>query len=214
MRLYRVIGIAALCMLLAACGAPSGSEDGNPEELEGSVMEEELQSAEAEEQPEEWPKVHHSCGVQELSGYLYDHTSVSVSPYAGAEITIKDYEGEQLETDWDEPSAFQFAGEADVTWWFFNSLAEMEAALNEAAMQKMDDNSLHFLYYTFPLTEDEQEEKSKRERRDSFAPIQKLPEGAEPEDYIKLTGDRMLDFLYPQRPVFQGRPALRREFPD
>ncbi len=99
--------------------------------------------------------MHHCCGVQELSGYLYDHTSVSVSPYAGAEITIKDYEGEQLETGWDEPSAFQFAGEADVTWWFFNSLAEMEAALNEAAMQEMDDNSLHFLYYTFPLTEND-----------------------------------------------------------
>ncbi|MDE6319441.1 MAG: hypothetical protein K2M22_07015, partial [Lachnospiraceae bacterium] len=44
------------------------------------------------------------------------------------------------------------------------------------------------------LTEDEQEEKTKRERKDSFAPIQKLPEGAEPEHYIKLTGDRMLKY--------------------
>ncbi|MDE7284418.1 MAG: hypothetical protein K2N85_12690, partial [Lachnospiraceae bacterium] len=44
------------------------------------------------------------------------------------------------------------------------------------------------------LTEEEQEEKSKRERRDSFAPIRELPEGAEPEDYIKLTGDGMLEY--------------------
>ncbi|MDE7248074.1 MAG: LysM peptidoglycan-binding domain-containing protein, partial [Lachnospiraceae bacterium] len=44
------------------------------------------------------------------------------------------------------------------------------------------------------LTEEEQEEKSKRERRDSFALIQELPEGADPEDYIKLTGDGMLEY--------------------
>lgn len=102
----------------------------------------------------EWPEEYSCCGVQELSGYLYEHTSVSASPYASAEITIKDYEGEQLETEWDEPSAFQFSGEADVTWQFYNSLAEMEAVLNEAAMQERDENSLHFLYYTFPMTGD------------------------------------------------------------
>ncbi|MDE7430244.1 MAG: hypothetical protein K2N00_13445, partial [Lachnospiraceae bacterium] len=121
----------------------------------GSDMGEELQSAEAKEEPEEWPEEHYSCGVQELSGYLYDHTSVSVSPYASAEITIKDYEGEQLETDWDEPPAFQFAGEADVTWQFYNSLAEMETALNGAVMEETDGNLLHFLYYTFPMTEND-----------------------------------------------------------
>ena len=140
-----IIAIAALGLLLAACGAPSGKVDENPES----------QSAEAKEEPEKWPEEHHSCGVQELSGYLYDHTSVSVSPYASAEITIKDYEGEQLETDWDEPSAFQFAGGADVTWRFYNSLAEMEETLNEAAMQETDGSSLHFLYYTFPMTEND-----------------------------------------------------------
>ncbi len=141
-RRNRIIGIAALALLLAACGAPSERA-------------EEMQSAETKEEPKEWPKEHDSCEVQELGGYLYDHTSVSVSPYASAEITIKDYEGEQLETDWDEPSAFQFAGEADVTWRFYNSLAEMEAALNEAARQEMDVDSIHFLYYTFPMTEND-----------------------------------------------------------
>ena len=138
----RIIGIAALGLLLAACGAPSGGT-------------EETQSAETQEELKEWPKEHDSCGVQELSGYLYEHTSVSVSPYASAEITIRDYEGEQLETEWDAPSAFQFAGEADVTWRFYNSLAEMEAALNETAMQEADGNSFHFLYYTFPMTEND-----------------------------------------------------------
>ncbi len=44
------------------------------------------------------------------------------------------------------------------------------------------------------LTEEEQEEKSKRERRDPFAPIQELPEGAEPENYIKLTSGKMLEY--------------------
>ena len=140
-----IIVIAALGLLLAACGAPSGKVDENPES----------QSAEAKEEPEEWPEEHHSCEVQELSGYLYDHTSVSASAYASAEITIKDYEGEQLETDWDEPPAFQFAGEADVTWQFYNSLAEMEEALEEAAVQETDGNPLHFLYYTFSMTEND-----------------------------------------------------------
>ena len=138
----RIIGIAALGLLLAACSTPSRRG-------------EETQNVETIEELKEWPEEHDSCEVQELSGYLYEHTSVSVSPYASAEITIKDYEGEQLETDWDEPSAFQFAGEADVTWRFYNSLAEMEAALNEAAMQETDGNLLHFLYYTFPMTEDD-----------------------------------------------------------
>ena len=141
-RRTRIIGIVALGLLLMACGAPSGKA-------------EETQSAETKEELKEWPEEHDSCEVQELGGYLYDHTSVSVSPYASAEITIKDYEGEQLETDWDEPSAFQFAGEADVTWRFYNSLAEMEAALNEAARQEMDVDSIHFLYYTFPMTEND-----------------------------------------------------------
>lgn len=44
------------------------------------------------------------------------------------------------------------------------------------------------------LTEEEQEEKTKRERRDAFAVVHELPEWAEPEDYIKLTGDRMLEY--------------------
>ncbi|MBD5396059.1 MAG: LysM peptidoglycan-binding domain-containing protein [Lachnospiraceae bacterium] len=135
-----IISIAALGLLLAACGVPS--ERG-----------EETQIAETKEKSKEWPEEHDSCEVQELSGYLYEHTSES--PYASAEITIKDYEGERLETDWDEPPAFQFAGEADVTWRFYNSLAEMETVLNEAAIQETDDNSLHFLYYTFSMTEND-----------------------------------------------------------
>lgn len=105
------------------------------------------------EEPKEWPEEHDSCEVQELSGYLFNHSSVS--PYASAKIMIKDYEGEQLETDWDEPSAFRFAGEADVTWQFYNSLAEMETALNETVGQEADENAFHFLYYTFPMTEND-----------------------------------------------------------
>ncbi len=81
----RIIGIAALGLLLAACGAPSGRA-------------EETQSAETKEETKEWSEEHDSCEVQELSGYLYEHTSVRVSPYASVEITIKDYEGERLGT--------------------------------------------------------------------------------------------------------------------
>ena len=44
------------------------------------------------------------------------------------------------------------------------------------------------------LTEEEQEEKSKLERRDPFAPVQELPEWAKPEDYMKLTGDGMMEY--------------------
>lgn len=136
----RIIGIAIFGLLLAACGTPSGRA-------------EEMQSAEIKEELKEWPEEHDSCEMQELSGYLYEHTSVS--PYASAEITIKDYEGERLETEWDAPPAFRFAGEADVTWRFYNSLAEMETALNESVTQEIDVNSLHFLYYTFPMTEND-----------------------------------------------------------
>ncbi|MDE7283568.1 MAG: LysM peptidoglycan-binding domain-containing protein [Lachnospiraceae bacterium] len=147
-----IIGIAALCLLLAACGAPSGMVDGNTDGWEDYDT---PQSTGVKEEPEEWPEEHYSCEVQELSGYLYEHTSVSASPYASAEITIKDYEGEKLETKWDEPEAFQFEGEANVTWRFYDSLAEMEAVLNEAAVQETDRNPLHFLYYTFPMTEND-----------------------------------------------------------
>lgn len=141
-RRNRIMGIATLGLLLVACSAPSKRA-------------EETQSAETKKEQKEWTQEYDHCGVQELSGYLYEHTSVSVSPYASAEITIKDYEGESLETGWNAPLAFQFAGEADVTWRFYNSLAEMEAALNEAAMQETDEKTLHFLYYTFPMTEND-----------------------------------------------------------
>ena len=134
----RIIGIAALGVLLVACGAPSGRV-------------EETQRAETKEEPKGWSEEHGRCEMQELGGYLYGHTSVS--PYASAEITVTDYEGVRLETDWNAPSAFQFAGEADVTWRFYNSLGEMETALNKAAVEEMDEGSLHFLYYTFPMTE-------------------------------------------------------------
>lgn len=136
----RIIGIAALGVLLVACGAPSGRV-------------EETQRAETKEEPKGWPEEYGRCEMQELGGYLYGHTSVS--PYASAEITVTDYEGVRLETDWNAPSAFQFAGEVDVTWRFYNSLGEMETALNEAAMEEMDEGSLHFLYYTFPMTEND-----------------------------------------------------------
>ena len=136
----RIIGIAAFGLLLAVCSASSGSAD-------------ETQSAETKEEPKEWSEEYGSCEAQDLSGYLYEHASAS--PYASAEITIKDYEGERLETEWDAPSAYRFAGEADVTWRFYNSLAEMETALNEASMQEMDVDALHFLYYTFPMTEND-----------------------------------------------------------
>lgn len=147
-RQTRLIGIAVLSLLLAACGAPSE----RTEESKSVEETEEPQSAEKEE-PKEWPEEHDNYQVQELSGYLYGYAPVS--PYAGAEITITNYEGERLETDWDEPSAFEFAGEADVTWRFYNSLAEMETGLQEAAMLETDGSSLHFLYYTFPMTEDD-----------------------------------------------------------
>lgn len=135
-----IVGIAAFVLLPAACGAPSEKA-------------EEPQSVETKEEPEEWQEEHDSCEMQALGGYLYEYNPVS--PYASAEITIKDYEGEKLETEWNAPSAFQFAGEADVTWRFYNSSAEMETALDELAMQKTTGNSLHFLYYTFPMTEND-----------------------------------------------------------
>ena len=144
-----IIGFAALGLLLAACSAPPGSVDGIPDEWEGDT-EEEMKDAETKK---EWPKEQDSCEVQALSGYLYEH--ILASPYASAEIAIKDYEGEMLEDGWDVPSVFQFEGEADVTWRFYDSLAEMETVLNEAAVQEPDGSALHFLYYTFPLTEND-----------------------------------------------------------
>ena len=99
-RVSRIIGIATLGLLLTACGASAGGANEKPGGLEDSEI---LQGTEANEEQKEWPEEQYSCEVQELSGYLYEHTSVSASPYASAEITIKDYEGEQLETDWDEP---------------------------------------------------------------------------------------------------------------
>ncbi len=144
-----IIAIAALGLLLTACGTPSG----RAEEPQSAETKEEPQSVETKEEPKECSEEHDSCEVQELSRYLYEHTSAT--PYASAVITIKDYEGERMETEWDAPSAFRLAGEADVTWRFYNSLAEMETALNEAAMQETDVNSLHFLYYTFPMTEND-----------------------------------------------------------
>ncbi len=44
------------------------------------------------------------------------------------------------------------------------------------------------------LTDEEQEQKTKRERKDPFAPVQELPEWADSEDYIKLTGDKMREY--------------------
>lgn len=156
-----IIGIAALGLLLAACAGLSEKPNGNPAGWKGldtgsgsdigKSFEEGDIGKETEEEPKEWPVEHDSCGVQELSGYLYEHTAVS--SYTSAEITIKDYQGKKLETGWDEPSAFQFAGEADITWRYYNSLAEMETALNEAAMQETEGNSLRFLYYTFRMAE-------------------------------------------------------------
>ena len=95
-----IIGMAALGLLLAACGAPSGGAK-------------ETQIAERKEEPGEWPEEHESCEVQELSGYLYKYTPVS--PYAGAEITIRDYKGEKLETEWGAPLAFRFGGNINLT---------------------------------------------------------------------------------------------------
>ncbi len=163
-----IIGIGLLGLLLASCGSlperleenPDGWEDsdaGNDSDTgkpsrEGDI-EEERKNIELGEEPKEWQEEHDSCGVQELGGYLYEYTPVS--PYASAEISIKDYDGEKLETGWDEPSAFQFVGEADVTWRFYNALSDMETAINGMDMQESDGNALHFLYYTFPMTEND-----------------------------------------------------------
>lgn len=154
-----IIGLAALGLMLAACGESAGRMDGSPDGWEdsdiGNGSDTGMPSGEGdmEEEPKEWPEEYDSCEVQALSGYLYEHTSAS--PYASAEIVIRDYAGERLETEWGEPSAFRFAGEADMTWQYYHSLAEMETALNEAARQETDGNALHFLYYTFPMTEDD-----------------------------------------------------------
>ncbi len=144
------ICIAVFSLLLVACNALSGEKDENPVGRENSDAGKVTKSTEAKA---EWPEEHDNCKMQELSEYLYEHTSVS--PYAGAEITVRDYEGEITENEWDEPMAFRFAGEADVVWQYYNSLAEMETALKETAMQEADGNSLRFLYYTFPMTEND-----------------------------------------------------------
>ncbi len=146
----RIISIAVLSLLLAACSAPSEEAEENPVEWKNLNAGEETKSTEPKE---EWPEEHDSCEVQDLSEYLHEYTSIS--PYAGAEIMIKDYAGKILEAEWNVPSVFQFAGKADITWRFYNSLAEMETALNETAAQEADENSLHFLYYTFPMTEND-----------------------------------------------------------
>lgn len=158
-RIPHIITIAALTLSLTSCGALSGKPGGNPDKKEnpvsgqGSDMEESSITGAAEEEPKEWPEEHDTCEMQELGGYLYEYAPAS--PYASAKIAIKDYEGESLGTAWDEPRDFRFAGVADVTWRYYNSLAEMETGLNEAAMQETDEDALHFLYYTFPMTEND-----------------------------------------------------------
>ncbi len=161
--LYRNTGTLTVCMaalglLLTACGASAGGAGENGWEASdtgkapgGDGIGGEAKSAQPEEEAKEWPGEQDSCKVQELGGYLYGH--VSASPYASAEIMIKGYEGEALESDWDAPSAFRFAGEAEVTWRFYSSLAEMETALNEVSRREAEGASLRFLYYTFPMTE-------------------------------------------------------------
>lgn len=144
------ICIAVFSLLLVACSSLSGEKDENSVGRENSDAGKVTKSTETKD---EWPEEHDNCKMQELSEYLYEHTSVS--PYAGAEITVRDYEGEITENEWNKPMAFRFAGEADVVWQYYNSLTEMETALKETAMQEVDGNSLHFLYYTFPMTEND-----------------------------------------------------------
>lgn len=85
--------------------------DGIPDEWEGDT-EEEMKDAETKK---EWPKEQDSCEVQALSGYLYEH--ILASPYASAEIAIKDYEGNAGR--WVGCAVgFSVRGEADVTWRF------------------------------------------------------------------------------------------------
>ncbi len=156
--LYRIIRIAVLSLLLTACGAPSENAEKphrveNEGDMQSTESKEDQSDPETKEEPREWPVEHDSCMVQELGGYLYEHTSAS--PYAGAEITVTDYQGERLSDGWDEPAIFQFAGEADITWRYYNSLAEMETAFDEAAKQETEDGLLRFLYYTFPLAEND-----------------------------------------------------------
>lgn len=45
------------------------------------------------------------------------------------------------------------------------------------------------------LTEEEQNEKNKREKPDIFAPLTQLPEGADPDDYIELTGEGSTEYV-------------------
>ncbi len=129
------ICIAVFSLLLVACNALSGEKDENPVGRENSDAGKVTKSSETKA---EWPEEHDNCKMQELSECLYEHTSVS--PYAGAEITVRDYEGEITENEWDEPMAFRFAGEADVVWQYYNSLEEMETALKEKALQEVDGN--------------------------------------------------------------------------
>lgn len=79
---------------------------------------------------------------------------------------------------------------ADKQSWWYNPvymLWNTESEQFERKTEKEVNNSL--LANKNGLTEDEQDEKTKRERKDLFATVTQLPKGADPDDYIELTSE-------------------------
>ena len=94
------------------------------------------------------------CSMAELNPFLSGFESDS--PYFAADITISGFSAKSS-YDKDYNFLISLEGEAEVTWHFYDSLEQMEDALNEGTGNKADgetDGEIQLFYYSFPLPED------------------------------------------------------------
>ena len=154
---------AILCgAMLIGCSAGDGMTAGRTGQNEVSERaQDEKQFIEGEEDLQR-PGETYRCSMQELTSYLLGY--VTDCPFVSADIMISGYSGEAASYD-DWNLNISFTGNADVTWQFYDSLEQMEDALQARTIsteQNADEetdstesgDNIRLLYYTFPLPED------------------------------------------------------------
>ena len=132
-RANKYIGIiitATLCVVLTACG----------------LQDEGVETADSARQNEET----YNCPVQELNSYLLNYETDC--PYVSADIIIDGYSAESPE-DFYLNHNISFTGDAEVTWQFYNSLGQMESALQAQETGAETDETFRLSYYAFPWPE-------------------------------------------------------------
>ena len=156
---------AILCgVMLIGCSAEGGmTAERTGQNKVSERAQDEKQFIEGEEDLQR-PGETYRCSMQELTSYLLGY--VTDCPYVSADITINGYSGESSYNGWNND--ISFAGDAEVTWQFYDSLEQMEDAL-QARVVKTDksvdeavtdnaegdaNDSIRLIYYAFPLPED------------------------------------------------------------